>query len=147
MMLTKWSPFSDLEPTMKQLFPKPWTFTPGWDDERVAEQTWNPAVNVYEGDKAWTVEAQLPGIDLKDVTVDVKEDVLTLKGTRSDKHGETKKDYSVREIRYGAFVRTFVLPKGIDSEAITAEYKDGMLTVTLPKGKDSQPRPIAIETA
>ena len=113
----------------------------------MAERSWTPAVNVYEGEKAWMVEAQLPGIDLKDVTVDVKEDVLTLKGTRTDKHSEAKKDYSVREIRYGAFSRTFVLPKGVDNESIKAEYKDGMLTVTLPKGKESQPRPIAIEAA
>ena len=146
-MLTKWNPMHDVESTMDRFFSKPFGLTPFWDDQHLAERPWSPAIDVYEEEDAWKIEASLPGLALDDVKIDVKDQVLTLSGSQAVKKDETKKDYHIREIRHGAFARTFVLPKGIDVDAIAATYKDGVLLVTLPKGEETKPRPIAIEAA
>jgi len=138
---------TDLDNTMKQFFPKPWLHTPYWDNKELTEKAWSPAVDIYEETDAWKIEAQLPGMDLKDLSVDVKEEVLSLQGTRTHEHKENEKDFTVREVQYGAFTRSFVLPKDVKSDAITAEYKNGVLTLILPKGEETKPRHIAIEAA
>ncbi len=146
-MLVKWNPITDLDNTMKQFFPKPWLTTPFLTDQEVSEKGWSPAVDIYEEKDAWHITAHLPGMDLKDLSVDIKEAILTLRGTRTFEHKENEKDFTVREIQYGEFFRSFVLPKDVQTDSISAEYKNGVLTLRLPKGEESKPRQISIEAA
>jgi len=92
-----------------------------------------PQVDVHETDAAYTIEAELAGMSDKDVELVVKEDVLTLKGEKKEEKKEEKKDYLRTERSYGSFERSFVLPDGVDRDKIAATFKNGVLTITLPK--------------
>lgn len=129
MSLTKWEPFKELkemEERFNQLFPK------------VSELESNlvdfaPSVNTREGDYAYHVEVDLPGVKKKDIHVEVKDNRLLISGERKEKK-ETKKDnYQRVESSYGKFERSFTLPAGVDGENVKASCEDGVLEVTLPK--------------
>jgi HSP20 family protein len=91
------------------------------------------SVDVAEDDKAYTVTAELPGIDEKDIDVAISEDVLTLKGEKRVEKEEKNKNHYVCERSYGAFQRSFALPADVDADKIDARFSKGVLTVTLPK--------------
>jgi len=93
----------------------------------------SPAVDVTEGDKSYTVTAELPGLEEKDIEVTVANNQLTLKGEKSYEKDEKGKDRHVSERAYGSFQRTFTLPDGVDADKISAELAKGVLTVMLPK--------------
>jgi HSP20 family protein len=105
---------------------------------------WNPIVDVYENDESIVVKAEVPGVDKKDISVDIDNGVLTVKGER--KHEEEVKEdrYYRKERVYGKFQRTFRLPEGTDYDKINADFKDGILTVTVPKVEEKKPKQISI---
>jgi HSP20 family protein len=92
-----------------------------------------PAVDVVEKDKAYEITAELPGIDEKDVDVKFSDGVLSIKGEKTEEKEEKDKDRYVSERHYGSFQRAFRLPDGVDADKIAATFKNGVLTVTLPK--------------
>ncbi len=108
-----------------------------------------PAVDVSETDKAYEITAELPGMDEKNVEVKLANGVLTIKGEKQDEKEEKKKDYYMRERSFGSFERTFAVPDGVDSEKIEAGFKNGVLSVTLPKSADAQKaeKKIAVKAA
>jgi HSP20 family molecular chaperone IbpA len=89
-------------------------------------------------DKAYEITAELPGMDEKNVEVKFTAGVLTIKGEKTEEKEETKKDYHLSERRYGSFQRSFTVPDGIDADKIDATFKDGVLTVGLPKTPEAQ---------
>ena len=93
----------------------------------------NPAADIYENDDNIVIKAELPGIDKKDISVDVKNRVLTLKGERSSDDETTEDNYYRRERRYGRFERAFTLSAEVDPDKIKADYKDGVLKIEIPK--------------
>ena len=103
------------------------------------------AVDVTETDAAYEITAELPGMDEKNIDVKVVNGGLTIKGEKKDEKEEKKNDYYVSERRYGSFERYFRLPEGVDSEKIEANFKKGVLTVTLPKKADAQKPATKIE--
>lgn len=108
-----------------------------------------PAVDVSETDKAYEITAELPGIDEKNVEVKIANGVLTIKGEKQDEKEEKKKDYYMRERSFGSFERAFAVPDGVDSDKIEAGFKNGVLSVTLPKSVDAQKaeKKIAVKAA
>ena len=94
-----------------------------------------PAVNTREGEFAYHIEVDLPGVNKKDIHVDLKDDVLTISGERKIKNEVKKKDYYKMESSYGKFQRSFTLPDNADSENIKANCEEGMLEVVIPKLK------------
>jgi HSP20 family protein len=108
-----------------------------------------PAVDVSETDKAYEIVAELPGMDEKDVEVKVASGVLTIKGQKQDEKEEKQKDYYMRERSFGSFQRSFQVPDGVDSDKIEAKFKNGVLTVTLPKSTEAQTaeKKIAVKSA
>lgn len=107
-----------------------------------------PAVDVEENDKEYTVKAELPGFDEKDVNLTVENHVLTLSGKVDEKNEEKEKDnrkYLVRERRVETFERSFSLPEGVDEENISAQFKNGLLTVTLPKTAEKASRKLEVK--
>ncbi|MGZ5901411.1 MAG: Hsp20/alpha crystallin family protein [Reyranella sp.] len=98
----------------------------------------SPAVDITEGDKAYEVTAELPGMDEKNIEVKVANGNLTIKGEKNAEKEEKKKDYYLRERTFGSFERSFSLPQGVDKEKIEASFKKGVLTITLPKTPDAQ---------
>ncbi|HUJ03892.1 MAG TPA: Hsp20/alpha crystallin family protein [Rhizomicrobium sp.] len=96
-------------------------------------------VDLSENDKAYTITAELPGIDEKDVNVEITDDLLTLKGEKRAEKEEKNKNHYVCERSYGAFQRSFALPADVDANKIDAKFAKGVLTVVLPKNPKAQP--------
>ena len=97
-----------------------------------------PAVDLAEDDKAYTVTAELPGIEENDIDVAVSGGMLTIKGEKKQEKEEKNKNYYLSERSYGSFQRSFSLPDGIDQAKIAANFAKGVLTVTLPKSPEGQ---------
>jgi HSP20 family protein len=105
---------------------------------------WSPAVNVREDTNNYYVEAELPGMSKEDIHVEVENNVLSLKGERRFENKQEGENYHFVERSYGSFFRSFALPKNVDSENIGAEYKEGVLHITLPKREEVKPKKVSI---
>jgi len=97
-----------------------------------------PAVDVIESEKVYEITAELPGMDEKDIEVKVTDGSLTIKGEKQEEKEEKEKDYYLQERHYGSFERSFELPESVDPDKIEASFKNGVLTVTLPKKAEAQ---------
>jgi HSP20 family protein len=113
--------------------------------DALSARAWSPAVDVYETDQEVVLKAELPGVDPKDVDVRVEEGTLYLKGERKLEKETKEEGYQRVERCYGSFMRSFPLPAGVDADKATAEYKNGVLTLTLPKREEAKPRTIKIQ--
>jgi HSP20 family protein len=103
-----------------------------------------PAIDIVEKEKAFEVTAELPGLDAKDIEVQLANGMLTIKGEKQEEKEEKTKDRYVSERRYGSFRRTLQVPGSVDADKIEASYKSGVLTVTLPKSPEAQKKEKAI---
>lgn len=119
-------------------------FRPVSDMAPLGRSGWMPAVDVHETKEAFLVEAELPGLSKDDVTVTFEDGLLTLSGERKVDEESEDKNYRRVERRYGAFSRSFNLPREVDAEAVTAKFKDGLLRITVPKKEQVKPRAIKI---
>ena len=109
---------------------------PAWRTQSV--MTAMPAVDVTETDKAYEIVAELPGMDERNIEVRVADGVLTIKGEKREEKEEKNKDYYLSERSFGSFQRSFQVPRGVDTDKIDASFKNGVLTVTLPKSTEAQ---------
>ena len=108
-----------------------------------------PAVDVTETDQAYEISAELPGMDEKSIEVKLANGVLTIKGEKQNEKEEKQKDYYLRERSFGSFERSFQVPDGVDGDKIAANFKKGVLTLTLPKSAEAQKaeKKIAVKAA
>lgn len=146
MPIVRWEPFQDLPAPQKEFnrFIRealPRLFGGGEPSTRI----WAPPVDIYETDSALVLKADLPGVDPKDVDIRVENGVLYLKGERKFEKEVKEENYHRVERSYGAFTRSFSLPNSIDTEHVKAEYKDGQLTLTMPKREEAKPKTVKIE--
>lgn len=118
-----------------------------WETERPfwRGEGWLPAVESHVENGEVIVQADLPGIDPKDVSISVMGNQLTIEGERKREEKKEEKDYLYRELAYGKFSRTMTLPAGIDAEKIKATYKDGVLNLRMPAPKELTAKRIQIE--
>lgn len=105
-----------------------------------------PAVNISEDDKNITVEAELPGMDSKDIDISLQNNMLVLQGEKRFEDEQTQGNYQRIERSYGAFSRTIPLSSSVDEDNVKASFKNGILSVTLPKREAAQGKKIAIES-
>jgi HSP20 family protein len=120
--------------TFGPVFDKPWPFT-----------AWTPPCDIYETDTAIVLKMELPEMRKEDVRVILDNNVLTLRGERKFDETITRENYHRVERKYGEFIRIFSLPKFVDGTKVMAEFKEGMLTVTLPKNATAMPRQIEVK--
>jgi len=113
-------------------------------DEEMETSTWTPAVDIYETKDAIMVNVEAPGMSREQFTVEVKDDVLTLKGERPFEKDVSREHYHRIERSYGRFRRSFVLSTPIRNEGITATYRDGVLEIVLPKVEEAKAKRIEI---
>jgi HSP20 family protein len=146
MTLVKWNPwrefdsFSDRVNKMfdYSLFPSTWlSAESGFSDLR-------PVTDIYADDDKIVIKAELPGVDKKDIHVDVKDGVLTLRGERSYEKEVKEENYHRKERAFGKFQRSFTLPDGLDPNKIEADYKDGVLKLEILKPEEKKPKKITI---
>lgn len=102
--------------------------------------TSTPAVNIREDEKKYSLELAVPGMDRKDVKIDINEDVLTVSSEKKTETDESQNGYRRKEFSYSSFCRNFYIPENVNSEKIEARYKDGILTVELPKHEEDKNR-------
>ena len=112
--------------------------------EESALTTWAPSVDIYETPNELVVKADLPDVNEKDIDIRVENNLLTIRGERKFEKSVSEENYLRVERTYGAFSRSFSLPNTVNPEAIGAEYKNGVLTVTLPKREESKPRQVKV---
>lgn len=147
MSIKKWDPFRDLlslQERMNKLFEESLLQT-GKERQDISIAGWSPAMDVMESDEEIVLKAELPGIELKDVEVLIKDNILTLRGERKFEKEEKKENYHRIERSYGVFQRSFTLPATVEQEKVKARMKDGVLEVRLPKTKEEKSKKIEIE--
>ena len=135
MSLVKWDPFNLFKPSSL------------WADEDEASVKWMPTVDISENEKELTFKAELPGVELKDITLSLDNNVLTIKGERRFEKETDKENYHRVERMYGNFCRSFGLPTYVDESKVLAEFKNGVLKIVLPKKEQAKSRGIEIKAA
>jgi HSP20 family protein len=148
MAILRWEPFRDMMTTQREfdrLFKE--AFTPLFGEAELSTRTWAPPVDIYETENDIVLKAELPGVDPKDVEVRVEDSTLYLKGERKFEKEVKDENYHRVERSYGSFARSFSLPNSINAEKVKAEYKDGLLMLTLPKREEAKPRTIKIDVS
>ena len=105
------------------------------------------AVDVGENDKAYTISAELPGVDEKNIEVSVEDGMLAVRGEKRQEQEEKDKHHYMRERRYGAFQRMFALPKGTDENKVEARFHNGVLTISVPKPAGAPARKVDVKAA
>ena len=109
------------------------------------ETSWMPTVDISETENGYEIRAELPGVSEDDVNVSVTDNVLTVKGEKRQEEETEGKDYHRVERRYGSFQRSFTLPRHIETDTIKAGFKDGVLTLGIPKAEVAKPTEIPIK--
>lgn len=154
--LTRWEPLSrwhplkeaeDLEKRLSQLLGRNVATGSGEKNEAISVANWSPVVDISEDDKEYAIKAELPDVKKEDIKLNVHDDVLTITGERKYEKEEKGKKYHRVERAYGSFMRSFTLPEDADGTKVTAEYKDGLLNVRLPKSEKAKPKTIEVKVS
>ena len=114
-------------------------------NEPRATRPWSPAVDIYETENELVLKADVPDVDPKDIDVRVENQTLTISGERKFEQENSSKGFHRIERSYGSFVRSFAVPNTFDTDKIGAGFKNGVLTVTLPKKETAKPRQVKVE--
>lgn len=147
MAIVRWDPFEAFlgaQDDLTRMFRRNW-FSVAEGDEPARVSAWTPAVDIYETDDSVTVEAELPGVDPRDIRVSLDEGVLRLAGERKLKKEVHEENYLRVERAYGTFERAIRLAGEVDSDKVTARYDNGVLRVTVPKVAPKAPKTIPIK--
>ena len=140
--LDRWEPFRGTSPDsqLNRLFND--FFGRASQDQNLT--TWAPAVDIYEGEHELVVKADLPDIKPEELDVRVENNLLTIRGERKFEKKVDEKNYLRVERAYGSFARSFSLANTVNTEAIKADYKDGVLTLSIPKREEAKPKQIKV---
>ena len=141
MAIIRWDPFREMTQVQNQF-------------NRLVDQVWGgrqeswlPAVDVFDTKDAVVLKAELPGMKVDDIQIEVDDNVLTIKGERTFVDSVDESRYYRVERRYGAFQRSLALPQGVKADEIRATYEDGVLEVTVPKSEAEKPKRIEVKAA
>jgi HSP20 family protein len=148
--LTRWNPWKELEEVEKRLstiFGRPARGTNGEGKEAISVTEWSPLVDITEDEKEYLVKAEIPEMKKEDIKINVDDDVLTVSGDRKYEKEEKGKKFHRVERAYGCFMRSFALPENADGSKISAEYKDGVLKVHLPKSEQAKKKTVEVKIA
>jgi HSP20 family protein len=146
MALARWTPYRDMmsvrdemNRVLNEVFGRAANDESAW-----SSGTWSPPVDIYESDDALVMKAELPGFSKDEISIELKENTLLIKGERKREDEVKEGNYHRMERVYGAFQRSFLLPTTVDQEKVKASYRDGILELRLPKVQAAQPKRIAV---
>jgi HSP20 family protein len=137
-------PFTSLQREIDRLFDD---FTRALPAPTFTASELTPSIDVTETDKQFEITAELPGLEEKDVQVNVADNVLTIQGEKKAAKEEKDKSYRIFERRYGSFMRSLELPNGVDADAIKATLTNGVLNVIIPKTPAAQVKKVEVKSA
>ncbi len=143
----RWDPFKELEEMEKRLatlFGRVPLRSEG-EKEAMTVAEWSPLVDITEDEKEYLIKAELPEVKKEDVKLTIQDNVLSISGERKYEKEEKGKKYHRVERAYGSFMRSFTLPEDADGSKVSAEYKDGVLKVHLPKSEKAKPKAIEVK--
>ena len=146
MTIVKWDPFRNvaaLQDRINRIFDESFSRTADVDDD-ISMSAWKPSVDIYETDKAIILKAELPGIKKEDVSVEIKDNVLTLRGERVEDKEIKEGSYFRKERCFGTFSRAFNLQHRVQPDKIKAKFKDGILEIEIPKPEEEKPKQITV---
>ncbi|MDJ0818257.1 MAG: Hsp20/alpha crystallin family protein [Desulfobacterales bacterium] len=146
MAIVRWDPFRDvaeLQNRINRIFDESFG-QPRKTDDDLPKNTWRPAVDIYEAENGVVLAVELPGVKKEDVSVEVKDDVLTLKGERPANPDISEDSYYRRERFFGPFKRSFSLHQNIQPDLIKATFKDGVLQIEIPRPMREQPKQVTV---
>ncbi len=146
--LIRWTPQTDLfRSRMSRFFDQAFDefLSPLAGSEELSSRGWLPPVDIRETDEALALHAEIPGLTKDDVNITLENNVLTISGERKFEKDAKKDNYHRIERAYGAFSRSFSLPANVRTDQVRASFKDGVLTVSLPKAEEAKPRRIEIK--
>ena len=139
--LSPWLEVEDMSNRLQRLFGEP------SNGEASRRSPWSPTVNVEETSEELLFTAELPGMSIDDIAIEVENNVLSLSGEKKEEKEESEdRRYHLWERKYGSFKRTFTLPRTVKTEKITAHMKDGVLFIQVPKAPEAKSRKIAIKS-
>ena len=142
--IARWDPFrgvTTLQDQINRLFNE--SFERTSDDSSLS--AWAPAVDIYETEHELVVKADLPDVDPKDLDIRVENNILTIRGERKFEKKVNEENYLRVERSYGSFARSFTLASTVNSDAIKADYQNGVLTLTIPKREEAKPKQIKVK--
>ena len=146
MNLVRWSPWREMNTLQNRLnhMLADSFFQTGRSDDDMSLGTWHPVVDMYDEDDKIVIKAELPGMDKKDIAIDVKDRVLTLSGERNSDNEVKEENYYRRERVSGKFQRAFSLPSDVNTDKIKADFNDGLLKIEVPKPEKQKPKQITV---
>ena len=142
-ILTRWEPSrgaTALQDQINRLFQDSF----GRDSGEASLSAWAPAVDIYETEHELVVKADLPEVDSKDLDIRVENNILTIRGERKFEKNVNEENYLRVERSYGSFARSFTLANTVNSEAIKADYQNGVLTLSIPKREEAKPKQLKV---
>jgi HSP20 family protein len=145
--IVRWEPLrelSSLQTEMNRLFNT--VFDPSTGAANGQARRWTPPMDLLETQDSFVLRADLPGVSEDDVAIELEDNVLTVSGERKSEHEENREGFYRVERAFGAFSRSLTLPKGVDAEAVSAGFHNGVLEVRIPKPEARKPRKITIGT-
>jgi HSP20 family protein len=147
MAIVRWDPWTTL-PTLQdrinRIFEEAFPRSSAKEGD-FALADWRPAVDTYEENNNIVIKAELPGVKKENVTIDIKDNMLTLKGERTEETEVKEENYYRKERSYGKFHRAFTLPDAVDPNKIEASFKDGVLKISIPKAEEAKTKKIEIK--
>jgi len=146
--ITRWDPFKELDELQNRLstlFDRVTTRRQQVGNEVMTVAEWSPLVDITEDDREYLIKAELPEVKKEDVKVTVENGVLTITGERKFEKEEKGKKYHRIERAYGNFIRSFTLPDDADANKVSAEFKDGVLSVRVSKSDTAKPKQIEVK--
>jgi HSP20 family protein len=147
MPIVKFGPFVNSEsyPAGLRLFQD--SITRLLSEDGIQARPWSPAVDIVETENELVLKADVPGVELKDIDIQLENGTLTVKGERKSEQEEKGKGFHRMERSHGSFVRYFTLPETVNAEQVKADYQAGVLTITLPKKEIAKPKAIKVQVS
>ncbi|HEU0233540.1 MAG TPA: Hsp20/alpha crystallin family protein [Gallionella sp.] len=149
MNLVKWDPFRELEDVsnrLNRIFGQPLVRAESGQN-MLAVADWAPSVDISETDTAYLIKGEIPGVKKEDVKVTIQDGMLTIQGERKQEKEEKGKKFHRIERSYGSFARSFRVPGDADENSVKAEFKDGVLNITLAKSEKAKPKSINVSVS
>src|SRR5437588_4053100 len=144
MSIIRYEPFRDLRALQDEVNRQFTGNMARFDDEGIARGSWSPSVDIYENKDQIVLEAELPGMKREDFDLSVENNIITLRGERHFEKSDETDNYHRVERSYGSFTRSFTLPNTVSGEGAVADYRNGVLRVTLPKREETKARRIEV---
>jgi len=142
--ITKWEPLDELQ-DIRDYFDQTFSSRFSPFKRMLKRGIWSPTIDLYDQKDRLVIKVELPGIKKEDVKITVEEDTLTIKGECKKEEEVSEKDYYFQERAYGSFSRTITLPASVEKDKVHAAYKDGIMTIDIPKSKEAQTHEVEVE--